>query len=138
MASAQVGDFLPYRSAGESIAVRARVTLWSPRSEEPLPGKSRRESDVTKVRAGKFNREAAQKGYALNKMCYSLNSAANRETFAADEEGYCQRYGLGGAELAAVIARDKPRLFELGGNMYFLAKLDRVPKRQPQSAQEYH
>jgi len=92
------------------------------------------ESDMSKVQAGKFNRDAAQKGYALNKMCYSLNSLQNRETFAADEEGYCRRYGLDDAERAAVIARNKPQLFEFGGNMYFLAKLDRVPKRQNQPA----
>jgi len=88
------------------------------------------ESDVSKIQTGKFDRDAAQKGYELNKMCYSLNSADNRVSFAADEEAYCRRYALGEAEQAAVIARDKPRLFELGGNMYFLAKLDRVPKRQ--------
>jgi hypothetical protein len=30
-----------------------------------------------------FDGEAAQKGYALNKMCFSLNSADNRAEFSA-------------------------------------------------------
>ena len=31
-----------------------------------------------------FDGGAAQKGYALNKMCYSFNDKANRDAFAAD------------------------------------------------------
>jgi hypothetical protein len=30
----------------------------------------------------------ASKGYGLNKMCFSFNSAENRRAFLADEEGY--------------------------------------------------
>ena len=33
-----------------------------------------------------FDGEQARKGYALNKMCYSFNDAANRAAFVADEE----------------------------------------------------
>jgi protocatechuate 4,5-dioxygenase alpha chain len=80
------------------------------------------------VEPGKFNLGAAMKGYALNKMCHTLNLGDNRSAFAADEAGYCARFGLSDEETAAVVARDKQRLFALGGNMYFLAKLDRVKK----------
>lgn len=83
---------------------------------------------MTKVEAGKFNPALAGMGYALNKMCHSLNSADNRATFLADEQGYCSRFGLANEETAAVLSRNKSRLFELGGNMYFLAKLDRAKK----------
>ena len=72
--------------------------------------------------------EAVQKGYALNKMCFSLNDAGNRAAFVADEEGYCAKYGLNETELAAVRSRNKGQLMAAGGNMYFLAKLDRVPR----------
>ena len=41
-----------------------------------------------------FDGDQAQKGYALNKMCFSFNDKANREAFQADEAGYMQRYGL--------------------------------------------
>ncbi|MCP3729866.1 hypothetical protein M9978_05420 [Sphingomonas sp. MG17] len=83
---------------------------------------------MSKVEAGKFNLGAALKGYELNKMCHTLNRAENRAAFAADEAGYCARFGLNAEETEAVVSRNKPMLFELGGNMYFLAKLDRVKK----------
>jgi protocatechuate 4,5-dioxygenase alpha subunit len=83
---------------------------------------------MDKVEAGKFNLGAALLGTALNRMCHTLNTADNRAAFLADEAGYCARFGLSDEEIAAVTARDKPRLFALGGNMYFLAKLDRVKK----------
>jgi protocatechuate 4,5-dioxygenase alpha chain len=71
---------------------------------------------------------AALTGYALNKLCFTLNDAGNRAAFAADEDGYCAQFGLNRETCAAVKARDKAQLFALGGNMYFLAKLDRVKK----------
>lgn len=83
---------------------------------------------MKQVEPGKYHHEAAQKGYALNRMCYTLNHADNRAAFAADPDGYCARFGLNDEELAAVRSRDKQRLFAAGGNMYYLAKLDRVPK----------
>jgi protocatechuate 4,5-dioxygenase alpha chain len=85
---------------------------------------------MAKVEAGKFNLDAALKGYVLNKMCHSLNSAEKRAAFSADERGYCMQFGLDEEDIKAVEARDKQRLFELGGNMYFLAKLDRVKKTE--------
>jgi protocatechuate 4,5-dioxygenase alpha subunit len=80
------------------------------------------------VQPGKFHPQAALKGYALNRMCFTLNAAENRAEFTADPDGYCARFGLNDEELAAVRSRDKTLLFAAGGNMYFLAKLDRVPK----------
>jgi protocatechuate 4,5-dioxygenase alpha chain len=77
---------------------------------------------------GKFDPAFAAKGYALNKLCHSLNHAANRAEFSTDEARYCARFGLSEEERAAVLGRDKPRLYATGGNMYFLAKLDRVKK----------
>jgi protocatechuate 4,5-dioxygenase alpha subunit len=80
------------------------------------------------IEAGKFNIDVAQKGYALNRLCHSLNRAENRTAFTADEDSYCAQYGLSDEERAAVLSRNKQHLFTLGGNMYFLAKLDRVPR----------
>ena len=73
-----------------------------------------------------FDGEQAMKGYGLNKMCYSLNTAANRAAFARDEEGYCRRYGLTDAQRDAVRRRDVLALVEDGGNVYYLAKLTGV------------
>ena len=41
-----------------------------------------------------FDGDSAQAGYALNAMCYSFNSQANRDAFLADEEGYMARFAL--------------------------------------------
>jgi protocatechuate 4,5-dioxygenase alpha chain len=69
-----------------------------------------------------FDGEQARKGYALNKMCFSFNDAANRETFRADEEAYMRRYQLTLDQAAAIRGRDVPGLLRAGGNVYYLAK----------------
>ncbi len=70
-----------------------------------------------------FDGVEAQKGYALNKMCYSFNSAANRAAFLADEDGYCARFGLDARQREAVRRRDVLAMMDAGGNVYYLAKL---------------
>jgi len=69
-----------------------------------------------------FDGAQAQKGYALNKMCYSFNSAANREEFQRDEEAYCAKYGLNAAQCSAIRNRNVLELIAAGGNVYYLAK----------------
>lgn len=69
-----------------------------------------------------FDGAQAQKGYALNKMCYSFNSAANREAFQRDEDAYCARYGLDPAQRSAIRNRNVLELIAAGGNVYYLAK----------------
>ena len=69
-----------------------------------------------------FDGEQARKGYALNKMCFSFNDAANREAFKADEAGYCNKYGLNDEQRAAIQARNVLQLIAAGGNVYYLAK----------------
>lgn len=70
-----------------------------------------------------FDGREAMKGYALNKMCYSLNSAANRAAFLADEDRYCEKYGLDDTQRSAVRNRDVLAMIAAGGNVYYLAKL---------------
>jgi len=70
-----------------------------------------------------FDGDQAQKGYALNQMCFSFNSAANRSAFLDDEEGYCAKYGLTPEQREAVKSRQVLRMIEAGGNVYYLAKL---------------
>ena len=69
-----------------------------------------------------FGPEAAQKGYALNKMCFSFNEAANRAEFVRDEAAYCGKYGLTDAQTQAILKRDLLKLLDCGGNAYYLAK----------------
>lgn len=69
-----------------------------------------------------FDGEQAMKGYALNKLCYSFNDAANRQAFLADEAGYIASYGLSEAQAAAIRSRNVLQLLAAGGNAYYLAK----------------
>jgi protocatechuate 4,5-dioxygenase alpha chain len=69
-----------------------------------------------------FDGEQARKGYALNKMCFSFNDAANREAFQADEAAYCAKFDLNEAQRAAIEARNVLQLIAAGGNVYYLAK----------------
>jgi protocatechuate 4,5-dioxygenase alpha chain len=69
-----------------------------------------------------FDGWLARKGYALNRMCYSFNSAENRADFARDEDAYCRRYGLGDEQRKAIASRNVLELIAAGGNIYYLAK----------------
>lgn len=69
-----------------------------------------------------FDGVQALKGYALNRMCFSFNSAAQRERFRADEAAYMREYGLNDAQTRAVRERDVLGLLRAGGNVYYLAK----------------
>lgn len=70
-----------------------------------------------------FDGAQARKGYALNKMCFSFNDAANRQAFVRDEDAYCARYGLDTEQREAVRRRNVLALIAAGGNVYYLAKL---------------
>ena len=70
-----------------------------------------------------FDGERARKGYALNKMCFSFNSAENRAAFLEDEDAYCARYGLTPQQRDAVRHRNVLEMIAAGGNIYYLAKL---------------
>jgi len=69
-----------------------------------------------------FGPAAAQKGYGLNKMCFSFNEAANRAEFVHDEAAYCARFGLSDEQIQAILKRDLLKLLDCGGNAYYLAK----------------
>jgi len=70
-----------------------------------------------------FDGSQAQKGLALNRMCFSFNSAENRAAFRADEDAYCRKFGLSDEQRAAVKSRNVLKMIEAGGNVYYLAKL---------------
>jgi protocatechuate 4,5-dioxygenase alpha chain len=64
----------------------------------------------------------AQKGYALNKMCFSFNSKENRDAFKSDEVAYMNSYGLSPDQVNAIKSRNVLQLLDAGGNIYYLAK----------------
>lgn len=69
-----------------------------------------------------FDGVQARKGYALNKMCFSFNSAECRAEFQCDEEAYMQKYGLNPQQSEAIRHRNVLELIAAGGNAYYLAK----------------
>jgi len=70
-----------------------------------------------------FDTDMARRGYHLNQFCMSLMRAENRERFRADERTYLDEWAMSEEQRQAVMARDYNRLIELGGNIYFLAKI---------------
>jgi len=69
-----------------------------------------------------FQGEQAKKGYALNKMCFSFNDAANRAAFKESEDAYMEKYGLTTQQRDAIRSRNVTQLIAAGGNVYYLAK----------------
>ena len=70
-----------------------------------------------------FTAARARKGYHINQFAMSLMKADNRERFKADERAYMDEWQLSDEAKAALRARDYNALLDLGGNVYFLAKL---------------
>jgi len=53
----------------------------------------------------------------------SLMQATNRARFKADERAYLAEWAMTDEQRQAVLDRDMNRMIELGGNIYFLAKI---------------
>jgi protocatechuate 4,5-dioxygenase alpha chain len=70
-----------------------------------------------------FTAKRARQGYHLNQFAMSLMKAENRERWKADERAYLDQWQMTEDQKAAVIARDYNKLLDLGGNIYFLAKV---------------
>ena len=70
-----------------------------------------------------FDAEQSRMGYHLNQFCMSLMKAENRERFKANERAYLDEWPMSEEQKLAVMARDLNRCIELGGNIYFLAKI---------------
>ncbi|WP_417228141.1 protocatechuate 3,4-dioxygenase [Amphritea sp.] len=85
--------------------------VWQKHDYDDIPG--------TYVFDGKRSHSA----YNLNKMAYSFNSAANREEFAADMDAYCRKFNLPDEQRIAVLEGNFLKLLQLGGNIYYLAKI---------------
>jgi protocatechuate 4,5-dioxygenase alpha chain len=70
-----------------------------------------------------FNAERSRQGYGINMFCMSLMKDVNRKAFKANEAAYLKQYPLSPEQTDAVLKRDYNRMLELGGNIYFTAKL---------------
>ena len=70
-----------------------------------------------------FTAKRARQGYHLNQFAMSLMKDENRERFRADESAYIDEWKLTPEQKDALLKRDYNRLLDLGGNVYFLAKV---------------
>ena len=70
-----------------------------------------------------FDAERSRQGYGINMFCMSLMKEENRKAFKADEAEYLKRFRLTPAQTEAILKRDYNKMLELGGNIYFTAKL---------------
>ena len=70
-----------------------------------------------------FDADRSRRGYGINMFCMSLMKADNRAAFKANEAEYLKKFSLTADQTAAVLKRDYNRMLELGGNIYFTAKL---------------
>jgi protocatechuate 4,5-dioxygenase alpha chain len=70
-----------------------------------------------------FTAARARQGYHLNQFAMSLMKAENRERWKADERAYLNDWPMSDDQKEAVLARDYNRCLDLGGNVYFLAKV---------------
>ncbi|BCL26790.1 protocatechuate 3,4-dioxygenase [Streptomyces aurantiacus] len=69
-----------------------------------------------------------RQGYAINKLCSTLTTPANRVRFLADEAGYCDRFDMTPAQRTALLKRDWRSLLDLGGSIFYVYKLATVDK----------
>jgi protocatechuate 4,5-dioxygenase alpha chain len=70
-----------------------------------------------------FDAERSRQGYGINMFCMSLMKDENRRAFRANEAEYLKRFPLTPEQAQAILQRDYNRMLELGGNIYFTAKL---------------
>jgi protocatechuate 4,5-dioxygenase, alpha chain len=70
-----------------------------------------------------FDANMSRMGYRLNQFCMSLMKADNRKRFRAHEGKYLDEWQMSEAQKQAILDRDYNRMIELGGNIYFLAKI---------------
>ena len=70
-----------------------------------------------------FDAERSREGFGINMFCMSLMKDENRKAFKANEAEYLKKFRLTPEQTEAVLKRDYNRMLELGGNIYFTAKL---------------
>src|SRR5580700_8211909 len=70
-----------------------------------------------------FDAERSREGFGINMFCMSLMKDENRKAFKANEAEYLKKFNLTPEQADAILKRDYNRMLELGGNIYFTAKL---------------
>ena len=86
-----------------------------------MPRKSQEYDDIPGTFV--FDAERSRQCYGINMFCMSLMKEENRKAFKANEAEYLNRFPLTPEQREAILKRQYNRMLELGGNIYFTAKL---------------
>ena len=70
-----------------------------------------------------FDADRSRQGYHINMFCMSLMKAENRKAFKENEGKYLDQFPLTPEQRKAILERNWNKMLELGGNIYFTAKL---------------
>ena len=70
-----------------------------------------------------YTAKRARQGYWMNQFAMSLMKADNRERWKADETAYLADWPMTEEQRQSILDRDYNRMLDLGGNIYFLAKV---------------
>lgn len=70
-----------------------------------------------------YTAKRARQGYWMNQFAMSLMTAENRELWKADEKSYLANWPMTEEQRQSILDRDYNRMLDLGGNIYFLAKV---------------
>src|SRR5712672_3904951 len=113
--------------ARRSLTLRGIAELYMSDPTDSLDGErpmARKAQDYDDI-PGTFVFDAGRSGecYGINMFCMSLMKDENRKAFKANEPEYLKRFKLTPEQADAILKRDYNRMLELGGNIYFTAKL---------------
>lgn len=70
-----------------------------------------------------YTTKRARQGYWVNQFAMSLMKQENRKRWLSNEEKYLEDWPMTDEQKKAVLARNYNRLLDLGGNIYYLAKI---------------
>jgi protocatechuate 4,5-dioxygenase alpha chain len=93
----------------------------TPAQEMPMARRQQEYDDIPGTFV--FDAERSRQGYGINMFCMSLMKEENRKAFKANEAEYLEKFQLTDEQRNAILKRDYNRMLELGGNIYFTAKL---------------
>src|SRR5262249_53011456 len=109
------------RISGAASSVRFGGSRAAVQWRKPMAGAQHDYDDIPGTFV--FDAERSRQGYGINMFCMSLMKDENRKAFKANEAEYLKKFNLTPAQTDAILKRDYNRMLELGGDIYFTAKL---------------
>src|SRR6266508_4143920 len=109
------------RNRGAASGVRLGESRAAVEWRKPMARRQQEYDDIPGTFV--FDAERSREDFGINMFCMSLMKDENRKAFKANEAEYLKRFRLTPEQTEAILKRDYNRMLELGGNIYFTAKL---------------